>query len=214
MRLRPIPHNPNSPPLVPRDPSHSHWVRTILLGLLLAIIAFLLRDRSPANVPVMPALALPGVSAHVADDISPHIVAAAHPLSMAVPTIMPIGLATAQVRALLMRFNDAFRRGRSTLDASVLEGVATGTALAAEQQRIAELRAAGAPEQWTLLDMQIASVSTTDNAIRICTSEHWELSNRSGSAEAQFYIEQYTLVREGDTWLVDELHYLEDNCLP
>lgn len=199
MQARPIPQNPNRPLQASSQPLRFHWVRTILLGILLLIVISRLRVPPPEDGPPLPPPA-------------PPIVAEAQPQPRVAPAIQPSTPTEAQVRELLLHFNEAFRRGRLVLDASALEGVATGAALAAEQERIADLRAAGASQQWNLLDLQITALAPAENSLTICTSEQWDMSSGPTPITPAAYIERYKLVRQGDAWLVGELDYLGGGC--
>lgn len=198
MQARPIPQNPNRPPRDAAQPLRFHWVRTILLGILLLIVISQLRVRPPVSVqPLRPA---------------PPIIAAARPQPTIAPVIQPSMLTEAQARELILHFNDAFRRGRLGLDASALEEVATGSALAGEQQQIAQLRAGGVSQQWDLLDLQITGLAPSANSMIICTSERWKRLDESAPPAPAVYTERYHLTRQGGVWFVDELSY--SGCSP
>ncbi|MBK9715781.1 MAG: hypothetical protein IPO81_31530 [Kouleothrix sp.] len=212
MRSRDIPRNPNMPTVSGTQGLDSHWLRTIVLAVLVVLVGYLMRGRLVAPRMFLPVadIVRPALAPDTAAP-TPAVVAPPEPDAI-VGTALPASLDKAQAREVLDRFNAAFRDGRARADAAGLAAVAAGAGLAYEQGQIALLRGAGQTQRWTPLSMDIQGVASHDGRVVVCTSERWErvavgADGVAGPAEPLSYVERYTLVFQGNTWLVSELSY-------
>lgn len=175
MRSRDIPRNPNVPTASGTQGLDSHWLRTIVLAVLVVLLGYLMRGRLVAPRMFLPVADI--VRPALAPDTAvptPAIVALPPQPDALVGTALPVSLSKAQAREVLDRFNAAFRDGRARADAQGLAAVATGAGLAYEQDQIALLRGAGQTQRWTPLGLDIQGVAPHDGRVVVCTSERWE----------------------------------------
>lgn len=206
MRQYDIPANPNNQPPPVNPGLQTHWLRIILLVIAISALAAVFPRGQRPSLPALPSLRAASTPAMP----SPAPISAT---AVALPDRPP------DFQAILLRANAAFGRARAKADSSSLAGIATGAWLRYEQEYNAQLRKRAATEQWSLTSFAISAVALHEAGAVVCTTERWEraLRHADGTTEVLEPLslaERYILVRQQAGWLIDDIQYPEQACIP
>ena len=201
---RDFPGNPNRRPLSLIQGLQPHWIRTIMLLVIIALLIALRPAGKPANAVIVPPFGEPKLES----------TPTAQPIAA---TLVPVSPATPAVQAAIGRANDAFRTARAQVDVGPLIGVATDAWLEYEQNYIAQLRAQGTSERWSLKDLSVTGMVVHEANATVCTNEQWErvtigAGGTASPATTLAFMERYSLIRQGANWMISEIRYEMEKC--